>query len=101
MKIAEFETHSSYVNQTLADSVQMLQAEIDQTMDRSVGLYLTAYIAIGVVIIASLQWTLNLPPFAMLALTLLYLAGIFGFSLLKLYRAIRKAECLSSVLNAQ
>ena len=94
MKAADFETHSPVVNAPLADSVQLLQAEIDQIMDSSVGPKLIILAILGMLTTASAQWLLNLPPFTMLALTLLYLAGISAFSFLKLRKAVMKAKRL-------
>ena len=97
MKTADFETHTPAVNTPLADSVQLLQAEIDQILDVKVGSHLIARVILGMIVMASLQWALSLPSFVMLAMTFLYLAGVFAFSFLKLRRALRKGERLRQV----
>lgn len=90
MKTTKLEAHASPAD-TLGAG-QSLQAEIDRVVSQKVGLYLTAQIILSMVAMTTIQWLLNVPAPFMLVAGLLYVAGIFSFSSLRLRRVIQKVE---------
>ena len=76
----------------LRDLEGPLQAEIDRIVNGKVGLYLSVQMIVSMLVIVFAQWMLNLPASTLLTIGLLYVAGIFAFSLFMLRRLIQKVE---------
>ncbi len=80
------------VNTPLRDLEGPLQAEIDRIVNGKVGLYLSVQMIVSMLVIVFAQWLLNPPASTLLTIGLLYVAGIFAFSLFMLRRLIQKVE---------